>query len=104
MCYPQHGNRKQDAANCVQCYIAEYNVTSEIAIATISHLMEDAWKTINKALLELRSLQAVVRRVVDMTVCLTLIYGKKKDVFTFGGDLDDVIKQVFVNHVPLYGC
>ncbi|KAF8645556.1 hypothetical protein HU200_066148 [Digitaria exilis] len=97
----KHGNRKQDAANCVQCYIAEHNVTSEVATANISKMMEDAWKTTNKAVLELPTLHAVVRRVVDMTVCLTLIYGKKKDVFTFGNDLDDVIKHVFANPFPI---
>jgi len=48
MCCLQHGNRKQDAPNCVQCYIAEYNVTSEVAIANISQMMEDAWKTKKK--------------------------------------------------------
>jgi hypothetical protein len=56
MLCPRHGNRKQDAANCVECYVAEYNVTTEVAIAKISQMMEDAWKTTNKALLELRSL------------------------------------------------
>jgi len=101
MCCLQHGNRKQDAPNCVQCYIAEYNVTSEVAIANISQMMEDAWKTTNKALLELRTLHAVVRRVVNMTICLALIYGKKKDVFTFGDDLDEVIKQVFANPISI---
>ncbi|CAL4993756.1 unnamed protein product [Urochloa decumbens] len=97
----KHGNRMQDAANSVECYVAEYNVTTEVAIANISQMMEDAWKTTNKALLELRSLHGVVRRVVNMTVCLTLIYGKKEDVFTFGNDLDEIINGVFANPIRI---
>ncbi|CAL4984738.1 unnamed protein product [Urochloa decumbens] len=97
----KHGNRMQDAANSVECYVAQYNVTTEMAIANISQMMEDAWKTTNKALLELRSLHGVVRRVVNMTVCLTLIYGKKEDVFTFGNDLDEIINGVFANLIRI---
>ncbi|CAO2143951.1 unnamed protein product [Urochloa humidicola] len=98
----KHGNRKQDAPNCVECYVTEYNVTTEAAIANITNQMiEDAWKTTNKALLEHRSLHEVVRRVVNMTICLTLVYGKKKDVFTFGNDLDEIIDRVFANPMPI---
>ena len=57
----QHGNRKQDAPNCVQFYIAEYNVTSEVAIANISQMMEDAWKTKKKTRPEVKTAPAALQ-------------------------------------------
>ncbi|OEL20011.1 (S)-beta-macrocarpene synthase [Dichanthelium oligosanthes] len=98
----KHGNREQDAANCVECYIAEYHVTSEVAIANICQMIEDAWKTTNKALLEHGSLHpVVVRRIFNATASLTLMYGEKKDVFTFGNDLEGLLERLFFRPITI---
>ncbi|TKW07116.1 hypothetical protein SEVIR_7G286701v4 [Setaria viridis] len=97
----KHGNREQDAANSVECYIAEYNVASEVAIANIYRMVEDAWKTLNKDLLELGSLHPAVRRVIDATASLTLMYGDKKDTFTFGDDLESLITRLFFSPITI---
>ncbi|RCV35884.1 hypothetical protein SETIT_7G275700v2 [Setaria italica] len=97
----KHGNREQDAANSVECYIAEYNVASEVAIANIYRMVEDAWKTANKDLLELGSLRPAVRRVIDATASLTLMYGDKKDTFTFGDDLESLITRLFFSPITI---
>ena len=39
-------------ATTVECNMKEQNVTSEVALDKIGSFVEDAWKTLNQALIE----------------------------------------------------
>ncbi|CAL4931028.1 unnamed protein product [Urochloa decumbens] len=97
----KRGKNKNDVASSVECYISEHDVTSDVACAKIDSLVEDAWKTINRARFEHNELLPAVQRVVDITVSMPLMYGDKKDVFTFCDGLKGVIKRLFLKPVLL---
>jgi hypothetical protein len=101
MCCPQRGKNKNDVASSVECYISEHGVTADIACAEIDSLVEDAWKTINRARFEDKELLPAVQRVFNLTVSMPLMYGDKKDVFTFSDGLKGVIKCLFLKPVLL---
>ncbi|WVZ59787.1 hypothetical protein U9M48_009886, partial [Paspalum notatum var. saurae] len=95
------GKNKKDVASSVQCYMNEYSVTSEVAIAEIGYLIEDAWKTANQARFDHPELLPAVQRVINMTVGMPIIYDGKKDAFTGGKDLKEMIERLFISPIPL---
>lgn len=58
-----------DTVSSVECCIKEHNVTSEVALAKISDLVEHAWKTTDEACLKNRELRSVVQRVSNYAMC-----------------------------------
>ncbi|WVZ56917.1 hypothetical protein U9M48_007383 [Paspalum notatum var. saurae] len=98
----KRGKNKNDVASSVECYINEHGVTAEVAVAKIDSMVEDAWKTINTARFEHNELLLpAVQRVVNLTVSMPLMYGDKKDAFTFSDGLKGVIKRLFLKPVLL---
>ena len=101
MCCPQRGKNKNDVDSSVECYISEHGVTADVACAKIDSLVEDAWKTANRARIEHNELFPAVQRVVNITTSMPLMYGDKKDAFTFSDGLKGVIKHLFLEPVLL---
>lgn len=101
MCFPQRGKNKNDVDSSVECYISEHGVTAEVACAKINSLIEDAWKTINRARFEHNELLPAVQRVANITASMPLMYGDNKDVFTFSDGLKGVIKRLFLKPILL---
>ncbi|KAL6648161.1 hypothetical protein ACP70R_012385 [Stipagrostis hirtigluma subsp. patula] len=97
----KRGKNKNDVASSVECYISEHGVTSEIALAKIGSLIEDAWKTTNGARFERRELLPAMQRVINITISMPFMYNDKKDAFTNSNSLKGVIKRLFVNPIPL---
>ncbi|WVZ57008.1 hypothetical protein U9M48_007456 [Paspalum notatum var. saurae] len=95
------GKNVKDAASSVQSYMNEYNVTSEVAIAEIGYLVEDAWKLANQALFDHPDLLPAVQRVNNLSVCMPFSYGGETDVFTSGRDMKNTVERLFVNPVPI---
>ncbi|WVZ57012.1 hypothetical protein U9M48_007459 [Paspalum notatum var. saurae] len=91
------GKNVKDAASCVQCYMNEYNVTSEVAIAEIGYLIEDARKAANQALFDHPDLLPVVQRVNNLSVCMLFSYDGGTDAFTSGKDMKDTVERLFIN-------
>lgn len=83
-------------ASSVECYISEHGVTADVACAKIDSLIEDAWKTINRTRFERNELLPAVQRVFNITVSMPLMYGDKKDAFTFSDGLKGVIRRLFL--------
>ncbi|OQU82480.1 hypothetical protein SORBI_3006G247500 [Sorghum bicolor] len=97
----KHGKNKNDVDSSVECYISEHGVTTEVAFAKINSLIEDAWKTINRARFENNELLPVVQRVANITASMPLIYGDNKDAFTFSDGLKGVIQRLFLKPILL---
>jgi hypothetical protein len=79
----------------------EYNVTSEIAIAVLENMVEDAWKTTNQARFDRPALLPFVNRVASITKSMTLLFHTKVDLFTFSRGNKHKIHQLFVENIPL---
>ncbi|KAL5214353.1 hypothetical protein ABZP36_003505 [Zizania latifolia] len=92
---------KGDVASSVECYIDEHQVTSKVAIAKIDSLIEDEWRTLNQARYERSSLLPAVRRVINLAIDFAFFYDGRKDAFTFGTHLQEVINNLFVKPVPI---
>jgi hypothetical protein len=98
----QERNNKGDVANCVECYISEHNVTDVEAFAAIDSLVEDEWKTTNKARFKHgRELLPAVKRIINFTLSLPMYYDERKDGFTFGEHLQEIIESLFVKPIPI---
>ncbi|CAL5002251.1 unnamed protein product [Urochloa decumbens] len=95
------GKSKKDVVTSVQCYMNEYNVTSEVAMTEIGYLIEDAWKTANQARFDHPDLLPAVQRVINMIVCMPFIYAGKKDAYTSGKDMKETIEHLFINPIAL---
>lgn len=79
----------------------EYNVTSEVAMTQIGFLIEDAWKTANKARFDHPEILPAVQRVINLIVSLPFIYDGKKDVYTDGKDIQETIERLFINPMSI---
>ena len=101
MCCPQRGKNKNDVDSSVECYICEHGVTADVACAKIDSLVEDARKTANRARIEHNEPRPAVQRVVNIMTSMPLMYGDKKDAFTFSDGLKGVIKRLFLEPVLL---
>ncbi|KAG2551933.1 hypothetical protein PVAP13_9KG443500 [Panicum virgatum] len=118
LCSFKRGKNKNDVDSSVECYISEHGVTADVACAKIDSLIEDAWKTANRARIEQNELLPArpghgvhgptrsdpviaVQRVVNITTSMPLMYGDKKDAFTFSDGLKGVIKRLFLEPVLL---
>uniref|UniRef100_A0A0D9ZJ63 Terpene synthase N-terminal domain-containing protein n=1 Tax=Oryza glumipatula TaxID=40148 RepID=A0A0D9ZJ63_9ORYZ len=95
------GKNKGDVASSVECYMNESGVTSEVAFAKINALVEDEWRSINQTRLEHRTLLPMVQRIVNFTVSMVLFYDDRKDAYTFGTLLREIVESLFVNPVPI---
>jgi len=96
----QSGKSKKDVATSVECYMNEYNVTSEVAMTEIGYLIEDGWKTANRARFEHPELLPAVQRLINLTVCMPFTYRGKKDAHTSGKYME-TIERLFINPIPL---
>lgn len=92
----KNGKNKNDVASSVECYINEHNVTSEVALAKIGSLVEEAWKTMNHARFEYRAMLPVVQRVTNLTMCTAFMYHDKRDAYTYNEGLKETIESLFV--------
>uniref|UniRef100_A0A0D9ZJ64 Terpene synthase N-terminal domain-containing protein n=1 Tax=Oryza glumipatula TaxID=40148 RepID=A0A0D9ZJ64_9ORYZ len=97
----KRGKNKGDVASSVECYMNESGVTSEVAFAKINALVEDEWRSINQTRLEHRTLLPMVQRIVNFTVSMVLFYDDRKDAYTFGTLLREIVESLFVNPVPI---
>lgn len=88
-------------ATSVESYMKEHNVTGEEATAVISNLVEDAWKTINQARFERSSLVPAVNRVANLAMSIMFFYQGSEDAYTFNKLSMNIIKQLFVEPVPI---
>ncbi|CAL4917678.1 unnamed protein product [Urochloa decumbens] len=94
------GKNKNDVASSVECYMNEYNVTSEVAITEIGYLIEDAWRTANQARFDQPDILPAVQRLINLIVSMPFIYDSKKDIYTNGKDNKEMIERLFINPVP----
>ena len=66
----------------------EQNVTSEVALDKIGSFVEDAWKTLNQALIENHALLPVVQRVTNFAMSMMVIFHGKIDCYTDSEELN----------------
>uniref|UniRef100_A0A0E0D0J6 Uncharacterized protein n=1 Tax=Oryza meridionalis TaxID=40149 RepID=A0A0E0D0J6_9ORYZ len=97
----KNGRNKLDVASSVECYIKEYNVTSEVALAKIGSLVEDAWKTINQVHIDRRELLPFVHRVTNLSRSMAILFHDKRDAYTYSKDFKGTMESHFVKHIPL---
>uniref|UniRef100_A0A0D9Z7B0 Terpene synthase metal-binding domain-containing protein n=1 Tax=Oryza glumipatula TaxID=40148 RepID=A0A0D9Z7B0_9ORYZ len=97
----KNGRNKLDVASSVECYIKEYNVTSEVALAKIGSLVEDAWKTINQAHIDRRELLPFVHRVTNLSRSMAILFLDKRDAYTYSKDFKGTMESHFVKPIPL---
>ncbi|KAK3139608.1 hypothetical protein QOZ80_5AG0386080 [Eleusine coracana subsp. coracana] len=97
----KNGKNKMDVATSVECYINEYKVSDEVAIAKIEALDQDAWKTMNRAYLEHRALLPLVKRAANLAMSMEYLFLNKRDAYTFSKYNKETIEKVFIKPIPL---
>ncbi|KAL5226806.1 hypothetical protein ABZP36_015071 [Zizania latifolia] len=100
----QNGRDKMDVASTVECYMKEHGVTSEVATAEISAMVEDAWKTLNQARFDDdddRAFLPLVQRIINLAMCIAFLFYDNRDGYTNSHELKDMFEAHFVNPIPL---
>ncbi|CAO2206800.1 unnamed protein product [Urochloa humidicola] len=97
----KNGRNKMDVASTVECYIRDHNVSSEVALAKLGSLVEDAWKTLNQAPFKYPALLPIVQRVTNLTKSMTLLFLDKRDAYTYSKDFKKTLESHFVKHIPI---
>ncbi|EAY93636.1 hypothetical protein OsI_15422 [Oryza sativa Indica Group] len=95
------GKNKGDMVSTVECYMNEHKVISEVAFAKLDSLIEDEWRTMNHARYEHHQLLPVVQRVLNMAISIMFFYDKRKDAYTFSTHLQEIVRSLFVNPIPI---
>jgi hypothetical protein len=94
----QLGKNKGDVATTVECYMHEHNVNSEVALDRIESFMEDEWKTINQSRFEDPS-PGFLKTVINFAAGTSLFYGRNKEGYTFGTQLQEALDSLYVKSV-----
>ncbi|KQJ81619.1 hypothetical protein BRADI_5g01823v3 [Brachypodium distachyon] len=97
----KQGKVKMDVASTIDSYINQHHVTSEVAIAVMDNMVEDAWRTINQTRFDRRALLPLVNRVAGLTKNMTWLFHDKIDRYTFSRGNKDKIEQQFIEPIPL---
>ncbi|WVZ83460.1 hypothetical protein U9M48_030606 [Paspalum notatum var. saurae] len=97
------GKHKKDMSSAVETYMMEKGLTGEEAVAVITALLENRWRMLNQAIMEIdRALWPTAQVVVNMAWSNEIIYLGGRDAYTFGDDLKDLVTTLFLKQVPLY--
>jgi hypothetical protein len=93
----QLGKNKKDVASSLECYMKEHHATGEEAIAAISARVEDMWREMNWACMDIdQELQPLVQLVVKIARTNEIMYLGGRDAYTFGKDLEDHVTSLFL--------
>ncbi|CAN6374620.1 unnamed protein product, partial [Urochloa humidicola] len=96
------GKCKKDAASTVECYMKEYGKTGEEAMAAMAAMVEQAWRRINRACIDMkRTVEPAAQFLVNTTRSLETYYLHGKDGLTYGRDLKNIITFLFLKQVPI---
>ncbi|KAF2939346.1 hypothetical protein DAI22_03g186200 [Oryza sativa Japonica Group] len=76
------GKSGKDAASTIECYMAERGVGGEEAVAAVAALVESAWRTINRACVEMDP---------------NLLPAARLDGYTVGADLKGLVTALFLD-------
>uniref|UniRef100_A0A0E0P7H3 Uncharacterized protein n=1 Tax=Oryza rufipogon TaxID=4529 RepID=A0A0E0P7H3_ORYRU len=92
---------KADMPCAVETYINEHKVTVDVAIAKINELVEDEWKTTNRARIDNQAVLPVAQRLINLTMAIPMFYGYDSDAFTFGEQLREILENLYVKPMPI---
>uniref|UniRef100_A0ACD5VN18 Uncharacterized protein n=1 Tax=Avena sativa TaxID=4498 RepID=A0ACD5VN18_AVESA len=96
------GKNKKDLPSGVECYMMEKGVTGEEAVAAITTMTEDRWRTITMACMEMdRMLLPVAQLVVNIARSNEVLYLRGRDGYTCGSHVKDLVTALFLDPIPL---
>ncbi|KAL5211054.1 hypothetical protein ABZP36_006677 [Zizania latifolia] len=93
---------EEDFPGTVECYMEEHGVDWEAAMVAVAALAEHAWRTINRARIEVDPARLLAAQlVVNLTRVLEVMYHCGQDRYTFATDLKGIITNLFLDPVPM---
>ncbi|TVU07073.1 hypothetical protein EJB05_47113, partial [Eragrostis curvula] len=96
------GKHKKDMPSAVETYMIENRLTEEEAVEAIAALLENRWRILNQARMDIdRTLLPAAQVVVNMARTNEIIYLHGRDGYTNDDDLKDLVTALFLEHVPL---
>ncbi|RLN23652.1 hypothetical protein C2845_PM07G29830 [Panicum miliaceum] len=99
--YKRRKNMK-DVASTVECYMKEHGATGEEAVMAIGRMVEQAWRRINRAYMEMdRTVEPAARLLLGMTRMLEIYYLHGRDGLKYGRDIKELVAFLFLEQVPL---
>nr|CAD1824962.1 unnamed protein product [Ananas comosus var. bracteatus] len=97
----EHEKKRGHCASTLESYMKEHNTTKEVVVAKIRSMIEDAWKTINQAILKPTDVpMPLIERVANFTRVMEIIY-KNLDGFTNSPYLKEFISLLFVQPIAI---
>ncbi|RLM73346.1 hypothetical protein C2845_PM15G01030 [Panicum miliaceum] len=96
------GKHKKDMPSAVETYMIENGLTGEEAVAAVAALLENRWRILNQACMDIdRTLLPAAQVVMNMARTNEIIYLHGRDGYTFGEDLKDLVTTLFLKQVTL---
>ncbi|CAN6270906.1 unnamed protein product [Urochloa humidicola] len=96
------GKHKKDMPSAVETYMIENGLTKEEAVKAVTALLENRWRILNQANMDIdRTLLPAAQVVVNMARTNEIIYLHGRDAYTCGDDLKDLVTTLFLREVPL---
>uniref|UniRef100_A0ACD5TSJ9 Uncharacterized protein n=1 Tax=Avena sativa TaxID=4498 RepID=A0ACD5TSJ9_AVESA len=96
------GKNKKDLHSGVECYMMEKGVTGEEAVAAITTMTEDRWRTMTMACMEMdHALLPVAQLVVNIARSNEVLYIHGRDGYTCGSHVKDLVTMLFLDLIPL---
>ncbi|KAL6644326.1 hypothetical protein ACP70R_015934 [Stipagrostis hirtigluma subsp. patula] len=96
------GRHKKDVASFLDCYMMEHAVTGDEAVTATLALVEDRWRRMNLACMEIdREMLPLVQLLVKIARTNEVMYLGGRDAYTIGKDLEDPVTSLFLKHVPI---
>ncbi|KAF8775212.1 hypothetical protein HU200_004612 [Digitaria exilis] len=98
----KRGKNTRDVASTVECYMKEHGVTGEEAMVAIAAMVEQAWRRINRAYMEMNcAVEPAARWLLDMTRMLEIYYLRGRDGLTYGRDIKELVAFLFLKQIPV---
>ena len=97
----QLGKCKNDAPSAVECYMKEYSMTEEEAMAAVAEMVEKAWRRTNRDYIQMKG---TIKPAAQCSLNLgrsfeTFYLHGSKDGVTYGSDVKELITLYFLKQV-----
>lgn len=104
MVYVHKGRKNNnDVASSLECYMKDHGTTGDEATAALHAMVENAWRRINQACMEIdRALLPVMKlAVINQARTLEIVYCDGNDAYTYCGDLEGLVTSLFLKPLPI---
>ena len=93
--------KKGNCATAVECYMKEYNMSSEKASKEIQKICGNAWKDINEVCMKPTAISRPILEVLINLVRTTEVIYRFGDAYTYASTIKPEVTSLFIDPIPI---